>query len=123
MGAASAAASTAAHAAASAAFHPGFGGFRPGFGGFHPGFGRFHPAFRSGFVGFHHGFAGRRFFFHHGFRRNGIWVNGWWGPAVAVGLVAGSYPFWGGGSNCWSYRPAYDSWGNFVGQVYVNLCQ
>jgi hypothetical protein len=92
-------------------FHSGFGGgFRPGFGGgFHPGFVGFHPGFRAGFVGF----RGRRFF-HPGFFRNGVFINGWWGPAIVAGAA------WGGG--CWSYRPVYDTWGSYLGQAYVNLC-
>lgn len=69
-------------------FHGGFGGFHGGFGGSHLGFGGFRPGFRPGFVGFHRGlhpfFRGRRSFFHRGFFRNGVWINGWWGPAVVT---------------------------------------
>jgi len=99
--------------ASASQFHGGgFGGgwHGGGFGGFHPGFGGFRP-----------GFVGRRFF-HPGFWNNGVWINGWWGPAVVAGVALGA-DSWGGGSSCWSYRPAYDASGNFVGQVYVNLCQ
>jgi hypothetical protein len=98
-------------------FHPGFGGFHPGFAGFHPGFAGFRPGFRPGFVGFHPGFVGHRFF-HPGFWRNGVWINGWWGPAVVTGVAIGAFA-----SSCWSYTPAYDASGNFIGPVYVNLCQ
>jgi hypothetical protein len=98
-------------------FHGGFGGFRAGFGGgFHPGFGGFHPGFRPGFVGFHPGFAGRRFFFHRGFFRNGVWINGWWGPPLVAGL------WWGGYGGCWNYSPVYGPAGNYLGYSYVNMC-
>jgi hypothetical protein len=97
-------------------FHGGFGGFRSGFGGFHPGFGGFHPGFRLGFVGFHPGFGGRRFFFHRGFFRNGVWINGWWGPAAVAGA------WWGGYDGCWTYRPVYDAAGNYLGYSDVNIC-
>ena len=101
-------------------FHGGFGGFRPGFSGFHPGFGGFHPGFRPGFVGFHPGsrpfFGGRRFFFHRGFFRNGVWINGWWGPAVVTSA------WWGGSDGCWTYRAVYDAAGNYLGYSYVNIC-
>jgi hypothetical protein len=104
----------------SLAFHGGFGGFRPGLGGFHPGFGGFRPGFRPGFVGFHPGFhpgfGGRRFFFHRGFFRNGVWINGWWGPALV------SSAWWGGDSGCWTYRPVYDGSGAYLGYSYVNVC-
>jgi hypothetical protein len=87
----------------------GFGGFHSGFVG-HPGFVGFHPGFRPGFVAFHPGFVGfHRRFFHPGFFVNGVWVNGWWGGYS--------------NSGCWAYRPVYDSWGSFLGQAYVNLCQ
>jgi hypothetical protein len=100
----------------------GGGGFHSGFGGgFHPGFGGgFHPGFRPGFVGFRPGFRpgfvafrGPRFF-HPGFFRNGVFINGWWGPAIVAGAA------WGAG--CWSYRRVYDSWGSYIGQAYVNVC-
>ena len=103
-------------------FHPGFGGFRRGFGGFRPaGFVGVHPGFRNGFVAFHPGhrpfFPGRRIFFHPGFFRNGVWINGWWGPAVVAGA------WWGASSyGCWTYQPVYDAWGRFLGQSYVNVC-
>jgi hypothetical protein len=98
------------------AFHGGFGGFHGGSGGFHPGFGGFRPGFRPGFVGFHPGFAGRRFFFHRGFFRNGVWINGWWGPAVVTSA------WWGGYGGCWTYRPVYDGAGNYLGYSNVNIC-
>jgi len=82
------------------------GGFHPGFAGFHPGF---RPGFRPGFVAFH----GSRFF-HPGFFRNGVFINGWWGPTIVAGSA------WGAG--CWSYRPIYDSWGSYLGEAYVNIC-
>jgi hypothetical protein len=69
-------------------------------------------------VGFHPGFRpslGRRFF-HPGFFRNGVWINGWWGPA----LIAGAW--WGGYDGCWSYRPTYDGAGNYLGYSHVNVC-
>ena len=95
------------HSGFGGGFHPGFGGgFHPGFVGFHPGF---RPGFRPGFVAFH----GPRFF-HRGFFSNGVWINGWWGPAIVAGAA------WGAG--CWSYRPIYDSWGSYFGQAYVNVC-
>jgi len=106
-------------------FRGGFGGFHGGFGGFHgggfrPGFGGFHPGFRPGFVGFHPGFApfsrGRRFIFHRGFFRNGVFINGWWGPAVVAGA------WWGGYGGCWTYSPVYDAVGNYLGYSYVNIC-
>jgi hypothetical protein len=96
-------------------FHSGFGGgFHPGFGGgfhsgFHPGFAGFRPGFRPGFVAF----RGPRFF-HPGFFRNGVFIDGWWGPAIVAGAA------WGGG--CWSYQPVYNSWGSYIGQAYVNAC-
>ena len=80
-------------------FHP---GFRPGFAGFHPGF---HPFFR-----------GRRFVFHRGFFRNGVFINGWWGPALVTSA------WWGGYGGCWTYRPVYDAGGAYLGYSYVNLC-
>jgi hypothetical protein len=101
-------------------FHGGFGGFHGGFGGFHSGFGGFHPGFRPGFVGFHPGFhpffVGRRFVFHHGFFRNGVFINGWWGPAVVTTA------WWGDNDGCWTYRPVYDASGNYLGYNYVNIC-
>ena len=105
----------------SLAFHGGFGGLHGGFGGgFHPGFGGFHPGFRPGFVGFHPDFhpffPNRRFVFHRGFFRNGVFVNGWSGPAVVAGA------WWGGYDGCWTYRPTYDAGGNYLGYSYVNLC-
>jgi hypothetical protein len=113
----------------SLAFHGGFGGFHGGFGGgfhggfgggFHPGFGGFHPGFRPGFAGLHPGlhpfFPNRRFAFHRGFFRNGVFVNGWWGPAVVAGAWSGGY------DGCWTYRPTYDAGGNYLGYSYVNLC-
>ena len=64
-----------------------------------------------------------------------IWYNGWWGPAIAAGVLAGAalatYPAWGyggygygygGGGGCWQYRPTYDGYGNPLGQSWVNLC-
>jgi hypothetical protein len=100
-------------------FHGGaFGGFHGGFGGVHPGFGGFHPGFRPGFVGFHpgfHPFFGRRFF-HPGFFRNGVWINGWWGPALVTSA------WWGGDNGCWTYRPVYDGSGAYLGYSYVNVC-
>jgi hypothetical protein len=99
--------------ASAAQFH--MGGF--GGGGFHSGFGGgFHPGFRPGFGGFRPGFVafhGRRVF-HPGFFRNGVFIDGWWGPAVVAGAA------WGAG--CWSYQPVYDSFGNYLGQAYVNFC-
>lgn len=105
-------------------FHSGFGGFHPGFGGFHPGFGGFHqgfhPGFRPGFAGFHPGFhpffRGRRFVFHRGFFRNGVFINGWGGPALVTSA------WWGGYGGCWTYRPVYDAGGAYLGYSYVNLC-
>jgi hypothetical protein len=96
--------------------HGGFGGFHSGPGGFHPGFGGFRPGFRPGFVGFYPGFGGRRFFFHRGFFRNGVWVNGWWGPAVITTA------WWGGYDGCWTYRAVYDAAGAYLGYSYVNTC-
>jgi hypothetical protein len=87
-------------------------GLCPGFGGIHPGFGGFRPGFRPGFVGFHPGFRpflGWRFF-HPVFFRNGIWINGWWAPA----LVAGAW--WRGYDGCCRY-----SAGNYLGYSYVNV--
>jgi hypothetical protein len=94
----------------SLAFHGGFGGFHPGFGGVHPGFAGFHPGFRPGF-------GDRRSVFHRGFFRNGVWINGWWGPALITTA------WWGGYDSCWSYRPAYDGAGAYLGYTYVNLCR
>jgi hypothetical protein len=95
--------------ASAAQFHMGGfggGGFHSRFGGgFHPGFGGFRP----GFVAFHD-----RRIFHPGFFRNGVFIDGWWGPAVVAGAA------WGAG--CWSYQPVYDSSGNYLGQAYVNFC-
>src|SRR5208282_6715316 len=68
------------HSGFGGGFHPGFGGgFHPGLVGFHPGF---RPGFRPGFVASH----GRRFF-HPGFFRNGVFINGWWGPTIVAGGV------------------------------------
>ena len=69
----------------------------------------FHP-------GFHPFFRGRRFVFHHGFFRNGVFINGWWGPAVVTTA------WWGGNDGCWTYRPVYDASGNYLGYNYVNIC-
>ena len=98
---------------ASVAFAPGLADFIPGFGGFRPGF---RPGFAGFHPGFHPGFAGRRVFFHRGFFRNGVWINGWWGPAVVAGA------WWGGSDGCWTYRPVYDAVGNYLGYSYVNIC-
>jgi hypothetical protein len=89
------------------------GGFHGGLGGFHPAFGGFRPGFRPGFVGFHPGFGGRRFVFHRGFFRNGVFINGWWGPGVVT---------WGGYDGCWAYRPAYNAAGAYLGYGYIDLC-
>ena len=100
-------------------FHGGFGGFHGGFGGFHSGIWRIdRPSARL--VGFHPGlhpfFGGRRFVFHHGFFRNGVFINGWWGPAIVTTA------WWGGNDGCWTYRPVYDASGNYRGYNYVNIC-
>ena len=60
------------------------------------------------------------------------WYDGWWGPAIAAGVIGGaaiaSYPYWGGGygygygGGCWQVRPTYDAYGNFLGQQSVNVC-
>jgi hypothetical protein len=96
-------------------FHSGFaGGFHSGFGGgFHPGLVGFHPGFRPGFRPGFAAFRGPRFF-HPGFFRNGVFINGWWGPTIVAGGA------WGSG--CWSYRPVYDSWDSYLGEAYVNVC-
>ena len=52
--------------------------------GVHPSFGGFRPRFRPLF-------AGRRVFFHPDFFRDGVWVNGWWRPAVVAGAWWGGY--------------------------------
>ena len=91
--------------ASAAQFH--MGGF--GGGGFHSGFRPGFGGFRRGFVAFH----GRRIF-HPGFFRNGVFIDGWWGPAVVAGAA------WGAG--CWSYQPVCDSSGNYLGQANVNFC-
>jgi hypothetical protein len=59
----------------------------------------------------------------------GYWNNGWWGPAVAAGVIGGAaiatYPYWGGygyGGGCWQVRPTYDAYGNYLGDQSVNVC-
>jgi hypothetical protein len=46
---------------------------------------------------------------------------------VLTGAAIASYPYWGGGygyggGGCWQYRPTYDSYGNYLGSQYVNVC-
>ena len=61
---------------------------------------------------------------HGGWHRG--WYGGgagWWGPAVVGGLAAGALlaaPYYGG--SCYSYRPTYDGYGNYLGQQPVNIC-
>ena len=63
----------------------------------------------------------------YGGRRGGNWYNGWWGPAVAAGLVlgaAGAYRYYGGGYDaCWQNRPVYSPCGAYLGYQMVNVCQ
>ena len=57
------------------------------------------------------------------------WYNGWWGPAVAAGLVLGAvaaYPYYGYGGGydaCWQNRPVYSAGGAYLGYQMVNVCQ
>ena len=50
------------------------------------------------------------------------------GPAVVAGVGVGAlatYPYWGDygyDNGCWTYEPAYDAFGNYLGQQYVNIC-
>ena len=77
------------------------------------------------------GWAGGRSW-HPGYWRGGDWYGGWWGPAIAAGVLAGAavatYPYWGGGygygygGGCWQVRPTYDAYGNYLGQQSVNVC-
>jgi hypothetical protein len=74
------------------------------------------------------GFHGGGWRWHAGHWSHGYWHNGWWGPAVVAGVAAGAfatYPCWGGygyDNGCWAYEPAYDAFGNYLGQQYVNIC-
>ncbi len=61
-------------------------------------------------------FRGSAGFFHRGFFRNGVWTDGWWGPAVVTSA------WWGGDGGCWTYRPVYESSGAYLGYSYVNGC-
>ena len=47
--------------------------------------------------------------------RNGVWKNGWWGPALLAGVV-------GRLRRVLSYRPTYDGAGNYLGYSYVDVC-
>jgi hypothetical protein len=54
--------------------------------------------------------------YHHG--------HGFWGPGVALGvfgLAAGAVAV-SQYDDCVRYRPAYDSYGNYVGREAVNIC-
>jgi hypothetical protein len=59
----------------------------------------------------------------------GGWHGGWhhhggfWGPGVAFGvfgLAAGAIA--ASQYECVRYRPAYDGYGNYIGQQAVNIC-
>jgi hypothetical protein len=60
---------------------------------------------------------------HGGGWHGGGWHGGWWGPAVVGGLAAGALlaaPYYGG--SCYVSGPAYDAYGNYLGQQPVNMC-
>jgi hypothetical protein len=82
--------------------------------------------------GFHGGgFHGGGF---HGGWHGGGWRGGWgggWGAPLAFGALAGAAlaaPYYYGGygyygdAGCVAYQPAYDQWGNYLGQRPVNMC-
>ena len=56
-----------------------------------------------------------------------MWYNGWWGPAVAAGVLLGAaaaYPYYGYGYDaCWQNRPVYSGGGVYLGYQMVNVCQ
>jgi hypothetical protein len=78
-----------------------------------------------------HGGGGFRGGWHGGGWRGG-WGGGWgWGAPLAFGALAGAAlaaPYYYGGygyygdSGCVAYQPAYDQWGNYLGQRPVNMC-
>jgi hypothetical protein len=69
----------------------------------------------------------------------GHWRNGWWGPAIGLGILGGAIagaavanpgPYYGPGpaygpgpgDPCWQPRPMYDAWGRYIGNRMVNTC-
>jgi hypothetical protein len=93
-----------------------------GHGGWHGG------GWHGGGGGWHGGYAGwRGGYWHPGYRRGGVWYNGWWGPAVATGVLLGAaaaYPYYGYGyDSCWQNRPVYSASGAYLGYQMVNVCQ
>jgi hypothetical protein len=86
----------------------------------------------GGFHGGWHGGGVARGWHGGGVARGGGYYGGggWWGPAIAGGLVAGAlaapyaygygygYPY----NGCYSYQPMYDAYGNYIGQQAVQAC-
>lgn len=79
---------------------------------------------------------------HQGGYYGGHWRNGWWGPAVGLGILGGlaagaviassqgpAYgpgPYYGPGpgpNSCMAYQPVYDGWGRYLGRRWVDVCQ
>ncbi len=77
---------------------------------------------------------------HKGGYYGGHWSNGWWGPAIGLGILGGVLagaavanpgPYYGPGpdygpgpygNGCWQPRPIYDAWGRYLGNRMVNVC-
>ena len=62
-----------------------------------------------------------------------LWNNGWWGPAIAAGVLGGGRDrrlaaggrggLCGYGDGCWQVRPLYAPNGAWIGNGPVNVCQ
>ena len=87
---------------------------------------------RYGGGGWHGGGWHSGYSWHPGYWRGGYYYNGWWGPAVAAGVLAGAAiataPYWGSGAYaygdpCWQVRPVYSPSGVWLGNRPVNVCQ
>ncbi len=111
--------------ASAAQWHGGGGGWHGG--GWHGG-GWHGGGWRGGGYAWRGGVG--RGVWHNGYWRGGTWYNGWWGPAAVAGLAAGAllaYTYYGYGygygGGCWQVRPTYDAYGNYIGQMTVNVCQ
>jgi hypothetical protein len=78
----------------------------------------------SAAAGYWHGGGWHGGGWHGGWHRGWYGGAGWWGPAVVGELAAGALlaaPYYG--DSCYSSRPTYDGYGNYLGQQLVNICQ
>ncbi len=86
----------------------------------------------GGHGGWGHGGGWRRDGGHGDWGRGGGWRRDGWAPGLGLGLAGGlaagaiiasqAQPYYGYGG-CWQVRPTYDSWGNYLGDQQVNVCQ